>query len=134
MAVVSEGLGQADPAHDGERDVVDQPSQTRLASSVSLPGGDPVGLGRLDEPAPGFEPLTKLEDVASERRPCCGVPTFGKDVRCRHDRDMTGKDSRKGLRSGFMPLVVSIPDRDQTDRVEKRRAQGWCSSWRAARS
>ena len=49
MGIVGESLGQAEPTHHAERDVIDNASLAGLASYQGPPGVLDLGLGRLDQ-------------------------------------------------------------------------------------
>ena len=74
VGVVCEGLGQDQPVHHLERDVVDDARVTRLPSGEGNPGRIDVLLGRPDQSPLGEEFAPDRIDSGSDR--VCGRRRF----------------------------------------------------------
>ncbi len=124
MFVVREGFLDAEPAHDGERNMIDDSGLGRLATFVGRPSRNPVVLAWYDQLMAKFESISQFANFVPKATAGCGVAAFQQNKRGRdHGLALSGQASI-GRRCQAVPLVAFVPLRDQSDRVEKYDTHG----------
>jgi len=133
VPVVGKCFGYSQPPHDRERNVVHNASAISLTTLVGQPRGLPVLGGWQDKMMARLHLLAQSADCGAVWPACGSVAAFEQDeTACDQIRPITDQFRKTRLRR-TMPLVAFIPERQQTNRVQKH-GHGWCSLWRAATS
>ena len=121
MPVVRESLRNAQPAHDDERDVIDDTGLGCLAAIEGGPGNFDLLRRRRDQESLLNQLLPKHVYPLPERPASGGVAALPKyQGRCQHllaplNYILVGRIRR------CVPLVRTVPHREQPNRVEKNR-------------
>src|SRR5262245_4954965 len=101
--------------------MIDNPGLSRLASIESGPSILDLLGGRFDQQAFLNQFLPQRVDPLAERPTCGGITAFPENERSRQQGKTPLDDSLIGRIRRRVPLVRSVPDGEQPNRVEKNR-------------
>jgi hypothetical protein len=124
VTVILERLPDAEPAHHGKRYVVDDSGLSGAAMTIFASCLAPVLVCGKHEHVVGFHSFSQSFNRMAIGTPGCGIGTFQQDERGRCEwysvAVQFGEDGF-GLK---MPLVIGVPESEQTNRIEKSCVHG----------
>lgn len=119
MVVVSESPGDAQSVHEEKGNLIDNPSSRCKAEMVLFPGGIHFVIGRNKERGVAVHEAMEFYNQVTVGFSCGGVSKL--------EEDKGGADQFKlALMRGFerlyrrlMPLVSRVPEREESDGIDK---------------
>ena len=134
VLVVGEGFGQAEAAHDGEADAVDDAGVSGTAAFVLSPTFIPIVFRWNEQAVVGQQITAESNDVFSCRLTRNGIAALQQNKARGHRTTTRCEQFAKNSTSSVMPLVRLDPKSNQPHGVKKNWLHGCNSSTRAARS
>ncbi len=124
MAIIGESLTVSQTPHQREREFIDQTGTANMPIGKRTPCQQPVPDRRHNQTSRRIQPVSKINHILAERVPGGRIGALRQDERCGREFASPGDQALKGLFGIRVPLIVLVPNRQQSNRVEEHRAHG----------